>query len=258
MVAEALISFPMYDWPEEQAAIQDFWAKLRDTSHKDAPDLALPDQYLSLVGDRLHDHWKSDNLLLSQSCWGPLTRGFGKYLLPIAQADYSSFEGGRGLHYRSVIVARDGKKEEVPETPAASAFDHLIAGKRLAFNDEMSLSGYLALVQDCSIPSDHLRVGATQTGSHRASLEAVRQGKADYAVIDCRSWALAQKHDDGSDELVVIGWTAERLGLPFVTSHKTPDNLKLLLQKRLYEMGCFPPPSSEPTLIYTPYLAPPS
>ena len=257
-MAEALISFPMYDWPEERAAIQGFWGNVREALVKQAPHLALPDQYLSLSGDRLHDHWKSDHLLLSQSCWGPLTRGFDAYLLPIAQADYSSFEGGRGPYYRSAIVALAGQKEDVPETPAASAFDHLISQKRLAFNDEMSLSGYLALVEDSSIASDHLRKAAVQTGSHRASLEAVRQGKADYAVIDCRSWALAQKYDVASDQLVVIGWTAERLGLPFVTSHKTPDDLKGVLQQSLYERGCFPVPSSEPTLIYTPYLAPPS
>ncbi|MEQ9244368.1 MAG: phosphate ABC transporter substrate-binding protein, partial [Nitratireductor sp.] len=65
-----------------------------------------------------------------------------------------------------------------------------------------------------------LFAGKLETGGHRASLEAVRDGRADVCAVDCRSWAMAQRLVPGVGNLRVVGWTARRLGLPYITSRK--------------------------------------
>ncbi|MBN9137423.1 MAG: phosphate ABC transporter substrate-binding protein, partial [Phyllobacterium sp.] len=56
------------------------------------------------------------------------------------------------------------------------------------------------------------------TGGHRMVIEAVASGRADVAAIDCKSWALAQRHHEAASALIVVGWTGRRKGLPFVSA----------------------------------------
>jgi ABC-type phosphate/phosphonate transport system substrate-binding protein len=58
------------------------------------------------------------------------------------------------------------------------------------------------------------------TGSHNASVHAVRQGCCDLAAIDCVSLALGMLHHPSFlDGVRIIGWTKPAFALPFVT-HK--------------------------------------
>ena len=74
-------------------------------------------------------------------------------------------------------------------------------------------------------PSQWLETGI-ESGSHRHSVQAVGEGKADFAVIDAVSWRLAQRFEPQVHNVAVIGKTALTPGLPMITAHgRDPDLL---------------------------------
>lgn len=230
-----IAALPMYDWPEERAATDALWSDLRAR----LPGLALPP---ALTRDRdLYDLWRDPALILSQTCWGPLSLGLSQHLRVLAQPDYGDVAGGRGPFYRSAIVARQGVAAPVPDGPGAAL---PAMGGRLAFNSRDSLSGWLSLVADAGDPGGWAS-GLVQTGGHRDSVRAVAQGRADLAAIDCRSWASALRHEGCAQGLVVIGWTAERPGLPYVTARATDADTAQALAAALIDMGCHAPLNGE-------------
>lgn len=233
-------SLPMYDWPEVRAGTDAVWAEIREAGA--ARGLDLPMALTRPPGGALRDHWHAPDLVFSQTCWGPLSRGLSDVLVPLAQPDYSAFAGGRGAFYRSALVARSGRVMPVPQTPAAALPPGGVSG-RLAYNDEESLSGLITLAED--LGRDPRGEGALRTGSHRLSIRAVAEGRADIAAIDCRSWALALCHEPCADGLCVIGWTSERLGLPYVASRKTDPAVRAVLTDILLQRGCTLPPGGE-------------
>lgn len=224
-----IAALPMYDWPETRAEMDGWYAALR----RKAPVLPAT---LTRTDD-LHTLWRDPALILSQTCWGPLSLGLDACLLVLAQPDYGDVPGGRGPFYRSALVARKGGAIPVPDHPGPAL--PALAGQ-LAFNSRDSLSGWLSLVQDAGDPAGWAD-GLVETGGHRASIRAVAEGRADLAAIDCRSWAQALAHEPCARELVVIGWTAERPGLPFVTARATDEDTAQALAAALIDMGCHPP-----------------
>src|SRR6185437_15806880 len=57
------------------------------------------------------------------------------------------------------------------------------------------------------------------TGSHEASLEAVAEGRADLASIDCVSFALLGRgHPDLIGRVAIVATSALSPGLPFIAS----------------------------------------
>jgi hypothetical protein len=191
----------MYDWPEIKNDNQHFWKTLRQTALAFHPDILLPEQLEETSGLDILSHWQDVELVFSQSCWGVLSLGLANDVDILAQADYSNIQGGRGSFYRSAIIA---------------------------------------LAEDLSDQQIPLSQNTIETGSHRASVKAVIHGEADVAAIDCRSWALAQAYEDGTDQLVVLGWTKERLGLPYITSKTTNSRIKSVLRSALLTLGCYP------------------
>lgn len=223
-----IAALPMYDWPEERAAVDAWYARLRDR---------VPFLPAALTRDReAQAVWRDPALGFGQTCWGPLRQGLLSHLRVLAQPDYGDVPGGRGPFYRSALVARAGRAAPVPEGPGAAL---PAPGGRFAFNARDSLSGWLGLAQDAGDPAGWAEA-LVETGSHRASVRAVAEGRADLAAIDARSWALALKHEPCAAALVVVGWTAERPGLPYVTARATPPDQVAALRAALIEMGCHP------------------
>lgn len=218
-----LASLPMYDWPECRDETLAFWQGLR------AAVPGLPEA-LTVPAD-VHIHWQDPALVFSQTCWGPLSLGLIAALEPLAQPDYSAFEGGRGPFYRSALVMRQA---------AAGGLADLLGGRRLAVNGTESLSGYLCLREELGAAPEAVASEMIVTGSHRASVQAVAGGRADIAAIDCRSWHLARRFEPCAAALVVVGWTSERPGLPYVTSRATDPAMKSALRAHLLNIGCHP------------------
>ncbi len=230
-------SLPMYDWPEARAETLATWAQVRDGVR--ARGVAMPDALGRPDWTAIDAYWRDPGLVFSQCCWGPLSRGLLAHLRPLAQPDYTPFAGGRGPLYRSALVARAGAAVPVPATGGPALRDGLLAGQVLAINERDSLSGCLGLWDDLGADPCTLAAGCIETGSHRASIIALAEGRADIAAIDCRSWHLARRHEACAAGLVVVGWTAERPGLPYVTSRATDPETVQALHDQLMSMGCF-------------------
>lgn len=238
----------MYDWPERRAEVDAEWAILRDRLREsgiDAPgrltrrngDLpAVPGGIRDAAGRMIAPDpatlppddldvatlWRHPQLLLAQTCWGPMeTTGLAAHVRVVGQPDYSAFEGGQGERYRSAIVMRTGEARR----SLADARD-----LRFAFNEPHSMSGFLAVERDlraARLLNDDNGMAAffgrmIQTGSHRASVRAVAGDQADVAAIDCRTWAYCRRYETAASALAVIGWTAPRNGLPFITAKDSP------------------------------------
>lgn len=246
-----LAALPMYDWPQERAAVDRRWAALRDMlrdSGLSAPDtlsrrngelpavpggirdrdgtVIAPDPAeLAPDGFDLHALWRHPGLLFAQTCRGPLeTTGLDAHVTVIGEPDYSNVDGGQGASYSSAIVMRSGGSDVPPPADGAASLPvGRLRGCRLAYNGTESMSGYLALMRDLAALGEEPAIfgASTCTGSHLASARAVASGQADAAALDCLSWQLVRRHEpETASRLTVVGWTALRPGLPYVASNR--------------------------------------
>ncbi|BCH64847.1 phosphate ABC transporter substrate-binding protein [Agrobacterium vitis] len=237
----------MYDWPELHSDTDALWASLRrrcldhgiDAPEKlvrrnsdmppvpggirsaDGSIIAADPATLDPDGLDLAVLWRHPDLLISDTCWGPMETGLQDHVQVIGQSDYDGITGGTGMFYSSAIIARkaDGKETISPSQAGEALLPvDYFHQKTVAFNERHSLSGYLALKRDLEAVGASLALfgGVVETGSHRACVAAIAEGRADIAAIDCKSWMLAQRYEPAAQNLHVIGWTARRKGLPFI------------------------------------------
>ncbi|WP_027167159.1 PhnD/SsuA/transferrin family substrate-binding protein [Mesorhizobium sp. WSM3224] len=254
-MSKFVAALPMYDWPEMRGEVDAQWARLRDAfrqkgidapeamarSNRDLPpvpggirdgagEVIAPDP-ATLPPDELdfHELWLHPALLFGQTCWGPMEIWLSRHVQVIGQPSYDAFEGGRGELYSSAIVMRadGGPHVASPEDGSPSIPLDLIRGKCFAFNNPDSMSGLLGLKHDLEAMGKSLDTFAAhfETGGHRASIVAITEGRADVAAIDCESWALAQRFEPASKGAKVVGWTARRKGLPYITARTTPGKI---------------------------------
>lgn len=214
-------ALPMYFPPA--AAVQAFWAALRDLLRAD-PRVAAADVPHTLDHSTdCHAQWLAPDLLLSQACGYPLvTQLVGRVQL-VGSLAYDA-PGVQGIACRSQLICR---ADDARQTLAD------FAGSTLAFNDTISQSGYNALrallAQIAAAPNPFF-ADRVQTGSHYRSMQAVREGQADMAAVDAVSWALWQRSEPAQAKaLRVFAQTEAYPGLPLVTSlHTAPDLLAAL------------------------------
>ncbi len=231
----SIAALPMYDWPEVRAETDAQWSRicgvLRDAG------IAAPEALTRDTGD-LYDFWRRPDILFAQTCWGPMGDGLAEEVHVIGQPDYSDVEGGEGELYRSVVLMRsdalDGEQQG-SMAPSIASLSEMIRGRRFAYNVPDSMSGYLALQAD--LGSLDLFPEQIATGGHRASIRVVAAGRADVCAIDCRSWALAQRHEPAAAGLVPVGWTSPRKGLPYITCRQTPPETLATMRAALLETG---------------------
>jgi ABC-type phosphate/phosphonate transport system substrate-binding protein len=266
-MSEFVAALPMYDWPEVRGEVDAQWARLREAFrqkgiaapetivrrngdlppvpggiHDVAGKLIAPDP-ATLPPDELDFHrlWLHPALLFAQTCWGPMELGLSKHVQVIGQPRYDAFEGGKGELYSSALVMRVGEAPSVrsPDDGSPHIPLDLIRGKRLTFNSLDSMSGIIALTRDLEATSESLDVfsARSESGGHRASIVAVAEGRADVAAIDSESWALAQRFEPAARKVVVVGWTARRKGLPFVTARTTPEKTVAALREAIAGLG---------------------
>ncbi len=207
----------MYDWPERRAETDALWMRLAGALRRagfNAPGTLTR-------RDRLDDMWLRPDLLLGETCTHPLEtvlRGRVRYVAtPVRGAPGC----GRGT-YRSVIVARLDAPDLPPPDDSQPQLPDRLDG-RLAINEAGSMSGHVALRRDLAAAGRPWPGEIVETGAHRASIRAVASGTADIAAIDCVTWRIARAHEPAARALAVIGWTAERPGLPLITNGAMTD-----------------------------------
>jgi ABC-type phosphate/phosphonate transport system substrate-binding protein len=261
-----IAALPMYDWAEERAATDAEWARLRRLlaqAEIDAPEqLIRRNADLPAVPGGIRDGegrviapdpatlppdefdfptlWKHPDLLLAQTCWGPMEQGLAKHARLVGQPSYDGIEGGQGNLYSSAIVMRRYEQEKGVPAPVDGMpripLD-LIRGKRFAYNSLDSMSGIIALSRDLEAVGESLEIfsGRIETGAHRMSVVAVAEGQADVCAIDCRTWHLVVRHEPRAKDVRVVGWTGLRNGLPMITSLRTPPDIVEKLKRVLVE-----------------------
>lgn len=164
-----LAMYPFAGW---RSATDSFWTDVREQMPELPPLAPWP-------GDP-HREWHDPDLVLAQVCAWPLVTSLADILRPVGTFRYRTPDWS-GDHYRSVVIAR----RELGPDPTLVA----------AVNGLGSLSGWISLAWWCGE-----LVGARRwpgqvllTGSHLASLEAVRTGAADVASMDAITFAHVQR-----------------------------------------------------------------
>ena len=198
----AMIS--MYDMPERRPAIAAWWAGL--TRHWQAAGLRdIPESGHTPDGD-LYELWLAPDLFIAQTCGYPLTHRLKDRVTLVGTPVYA-VDGCAGGKYHSVIVAR--------EASDVRSLDD-VAGKVAAINGYDSQSGWNALRH--SLIGKGAPARFVETGGHRKSVAAVREGRADVAAIDCVTYAgLQQLAPQETAPLRIIARSASAPALPYVT-----------------------------------------
>ncbi|MGZ4766104.1 MAG: phosphate/phosphite/phosphonate ABC transporter substrate-binding protein [Ilumatobacteraceae bacterium] len=189
-----IASLAMYPFPHLQPAYNRLWQAVG----RQLP-FAVPLLDWDLPADVA---CRRDDLLVGQTCGWPLITELAPNVRVVGTFDVD-VDGAIDGSYRSVLVAAS-------DEPLAA----ILARPELSVvaNSPDSLSGWISLLvvaAEAGVEFDAVE----WTGSHAASVDAVRQGRADLASIDAVSWAHL-----GETGLTVVGHGPRVPCLPLVTS----------------------------------------
>lgn len=202
----ATASLPMYDIPEVRNAHDAFWAVLaqnmRNYGLHNVPDHLAHDTPVNTL-------WNDPDLLISQCCGYDIVQGYKDILRPVATPKFAAF-GCLGENYcSSIVVSADCPYGDVRE----------MAGTIAVINGPQSHSGMSTLRHLVAQSHDKGRFfGQVKiSGSHKSSLDMIRQNKANIAAIDSVTLALMCKHQNHTMEgLKILGSTYTAPAPPYV------------------------------------------
>jgi ABC transporter, phosphonate, periplasmic substrate-binding protein len=198
-----IASLPMYDLPETASVNDRYWALIRDALRDHG--VAAPEALDRSV--TFHAPWTDPGLVLSQTCGMPFRTRLKGHVALVATPDFGLPDVPPG-YYVSRLVARADDARDLAE---------LIQGT-LAYNNPDSQSGWGAAVNHLSAVGLSPR-GLTETGSHAGSLDAVSEGRADYAFCDAVTFALLERHRPAAvTRLRTVTLTEPTPGLPYITA----------------------------------------
>ena len=181
---------PWYDHPGSSAALDRFWRCVREALRASG-EYDVPERLTRGVDVRAQ--WRSPGLLLSQCCGPDLFTPAGADLVPIARPTFADLDVGAGRYF-SHVVGR------VPTD----------VHPRIVVNETSSRSGHGALRE--WLGAEGLHAGRViVSGSHAASIVALRRGAAGLAAIDAHSWRWLDTRG-----LEVIGRSAAAPSPPWV------------------------------------------
>ncbi|HEY4353997.1 MAG TPA: PhnD/SsuA/transferrin family substrate-binding protein [Paraburkholderia sp.] len=177
-------------------------------------------------GSDLSALWRRDDLLLSQTCGYPLTHALRDTVQLVATPCFDA-PGCDGAYYSSALVTH-------VDAPFATL--ESLRGSTVAFNQTDSNSGFNVLRHVIAPLARGGRFfgSSLQTGSHIASLQAVAEGRADLAAIDCVTMAFVRDERPALAQAVKqIGWTEASPGLPLIASKAVPADRIVRLRSAL-------------------------
>jgi ABC-type phosphate/phosphonate transport system substrate-binding protein len=199
-----IASLPMYDWPEIRDPTDSLWTAIHAELIRKGIDAPAS---LRRNGNP-ETLWAAPDLVLSQTCGFPYANGLTGKVALIGTPAYR-IDGATPGTYFSVLVAR---RPRPPENLDA------LRDMRLAFNMAHSQSGFAAPVRFLAHHGFISKPEPVETGAHRASIQAVAAGTADWAAIDAVAWELALRHEPAAADLTVFARTPETPALPLISS----------------------------------------
>jgi ABC-type phosphate/phosphonate transport system substrate-binding protein len=200
------MSFPMYDLPGLQTANAELLRtleRLLRAQHVDADSASIT----QMCGYPLQTDYRGQYTLLGMPCYG--------------------VPGCDGPTHRSFIV--------VASTSSAVCLEDLRGGtfavNSMDSNTGMNLPRHrLAPLARAKRFFDRLHL----TGSHRASMEAVANGQADAAAIDCVTFGLHAELEPGTIAgLRVLDRTSVSPSIPFVVPRTTAESTVAAMRRAL-------------------------
>jgi ABC-type phosphate/phosphonate transport system substrate-binding protein len=214
-------SLPMYTFdPTANAALwRALAAAMEAEGIEDVPsDLGAPDD--------LAAHWRAPDLLLSQTCGYPLVMHLKREVAVLGTFVYAA-PGCDGARYSSAFIAR-------ADDPAQGLID--FRDRRVAYNGVESQSGYNCLRAAIAplAGGQPFFADTVRTGAHYLSLQAVANGDADLAAIDCVSFAgFIRREPDLGRRVRVMSYSAAVPGLPLITQGATDTEMLARLRRAI-------------------------
>lgn len=206
-MVEHVASLPMYDMPALRQATEAWWAGL--SAQFSRFGLVDVPARLTWPGEG-PEVWMSPALVFSQSCGYPLITELAGRVILLGTPCYD-VDGCEEHDYCSyVIVHTDQPADSIAE----------LRGLRCAVNKPGSWSGHhaLRLIVEPLIEAGRPLFETVISGSHLASIDAVRNGAADFASVDCVSFGLLSRcQPDRTEGLKVLACTPAMPGLPLIT-----------------------------------------
>jgi ABC-type phosphate/phosphonate transport system substrate-binding protein len=222
-------SLGMYDHPRQHVANDALWGAISQMLH--ARGIAVP---LTLDRTRGVDQlWRDPFLLFGQACGYPLISQPDLALRVIAVPVYDVPDCDPGFHLSYIVARHDDHGKELG--------DYL--GRGAAVNATDSNTGYnLFRAKIAPLAGGARFFGAViETGSHRASIDALIGGKADIAAIDAVTYAaVARFEPQVTAGLRILAKTAPSPVPPFVTARRTSIEAVAALDKALAEVVADP------------------
>jgi ABC-type phosphate/phosphonate transport system substrate-binding protein len=177
--------------------------------------------------------WRNPDLLLGQTCGYPLVKHLKSALQIVATPIYRSL-GCDGFEHRSFFIVNAKAKYRTLRD---------LRGSICAVNGFDSNTG-MNLLRAAVAPiadSCHFFRSILVTGSHYKSLEAVSDGSADLAAIDCVSFAHFQRLEPELTACISkIGESMRTAAPPFVTARNTGASVLSLLREVLNDVATAP------------------
>ena len=172
---------PMYDFPWTAGANDALWASI--SARLTEAGVQSPTR-LTRGGD-LAALWRRPGLILGQTCGYPYVTGLKDAVRLIATPEYG-FPGCEDTSHRSFIIrgGRDPRRELGEFRGATAALN--------AHDSNTGINLFRATIASVAGGAPFFRA-ILVTGSHEASVEAVAEGHADLASIDCVSFALLRR-----------------------------------------------------------------
>jgi ABC-type phosphate/phosphonate transport system substrate-binding protein len=214
---------PMYDFPWTAAANDALWASM--STRLGEAGVRAPVR-LTRGGD-LAVLWRDPGLIFGQTCGYPYMTELSDSATLIATPEYS-FPGCEGASHRSFIIRRLGDpRRALGEFRGASAALN-------AHDSNTGMNLFRATVAPVAGGTRFFRATLV-TGSHEASVEAVAEGRADLASIDCVSFALIER---GRPELIervaAVAESPASPNLPFIASGSLPPSTIAAVREALF------------------------
>lgn len=196
----------MYDFPEIEGETDTVWEVLRGACM--AAELPAPERL-----DRAEKPevlWRAPGLVLAQTCGYPLVYELADQVALVGTPHYAA-EGCVDALYSSAIIVASG--DTARDLSA-------LRGCVVAVNGLSSQSGCNALRAKLSpLAASRAFVSSVYlSGSHRASVCAVADGRARFAAIDAVSWAVLRRIEPAAARVRVLDWTDHAPALPLITS----------------------------------------
>ena len=210
---DRIAGLPMYDLPTLRPATDAFWAAVRRALLAQG----IADVPAGLTRDLDPEAlWTHPNLLLAQACGLPLVTLLDGRVRFVATPIYA-VAGCSGGDYRSWLVVREDSG-----IIGITELDGSIAAVNAAHSQ--SGANALAIMTAPFAKGRPFFASIRLTGSHAASLDAVRTNKATCAAIDCVTWHhLAETEPAATAGLRILAASPPVPALPFITAAATDD-----------------------------------